>query len=282
MFGLRRWRHAGALAALIATQAPGDINLEWRPATLVVEPGQIARLALYAVSDSTESQSLSAMDVVFAWDPRFVNLLGLDSTGGPRLLYSGFPDDPYYLNERFPPQDGDGIYTSFAYFGEPVDALPEGTLITTFLFAAEAETPETTLTILDQAGTPPGHTVVYAGDEPNKDVTGTLGSARITIGQPVCPLIAEHTATYHPRRELIECCVELTPEAGKRWTATVELVGPLGRETRRLSMTRRRRRCVKFASQGSGAYAAAVLSVTDADGQVWCEGRFESVSLSVP
>lgn len=264
---------------LLAWRAQADVNLEWRPARLTVEPGQTVRLALYAVSDSTEDQTLSAMDVVFAWDPRHLSLLGLDGTGGPHWLYAGFPDDPYQINERFPPQDGDGIYTAMAYFNEPVAATPKGTLITKFLFSAEKETVETSVQILEQAGDPPGRTVVYAGDEPNKDVTGTLGSAWVTIGGTDCPYLLDFSAAHHEVRQLIRACVTLAPDAERRWKVTVEMTGPEGTRQQTVSMTRRRRRCAEFGSQGPGLYVLSVVRVEDSMGELQCAGRFGTLEL---
>jgi hypothetical protein len=159
-----------------------DVNLEWRPASQTVFVGDTVDIGLYAVSDDPEvDQSMAAMDVIIAWDPVYMQLLGVDDTGGPGWLSSSFPSDPYGLNEVIPPQDGDGIYTALASLGEPVDATPQGTLVTTFRFDTLSETSVTVLEILESAGSPLGQTVVYSGDTPNWPVTGTLGSAGVTI-----------------------------------------------------------------------------------------------------
>lgn len=179
----------GSFAIFCAGSATrANINLEWRPESQTVQVGDTVNIGLYAVSDDPNTnQSIGAMDVIIAWDPEQMQLLGIDCTGEPGWLYSGFPDDPYGLNETIPPQDGDGIYTALAPLGNPVDATPEGTLVTTFQFEALSVTEATVLEILESAGSPPGHTVVYSGDTPNTDVTGTLGDAEVTIVCQLCP-----------------------------------------------------------------------------------------------
>lgn len=166
----------------------GDINLEWRPVDQTVLVDDVVHLGLYAVSDSGEDQLLSAVDLLFSWDPSDLELQGLDPAGGAGLLFSGFPGgDVYNLNEAVPPQDGDGYYLAFAPFVSAVAATPSGTLLTTFLFRALAETPSTQVLILETAGAPEGRTVVFDGSVPNTDVTGTLGSATVTIVSCLCP-----------------------------------------------------------------------------------------------
>ncbi len=176
------------VVAASATAVQANINLELRPATQTVAVGALVEIGLYAVSDDPEmDQLLAAMDVIIAWNPALLELSGIDDTGGPVLLFSGFAPDPYGLNEVIPPQDGDGIYSALAALGQPVPATPAGTLITTFQFSALATTSSTLVEILELAGDPEGHTVVLDGTVPNLDVTGTLGSAEVTIVCEVCP-----------------------------------------------------------------------------------------------
>jgi hypothetical protein len=170
--------------------APGQalINLEWRPMSQTTQVDDVVEIGLYAVSDDPETdQLMSAMDVIFAWDPVYLEFLGLDCTGCPPWLFSGFSNDPFGLNETIPPQDGDGLYTALAPLGVPVAATPGGTLVTTFQFRARAVTDETWVEILEEAGSPLGRTIVYDGTVPGLDVTGTLGSAQIVIVCQLCP-----------------------------------------------------------------------------------------------
>lgn len=180
-----RWMTAiaCALGAGLVAPARADVNLEWRPVHRVQCVGTTVEFGLYAVSDDPDHvQLMSAMDVIFQWDPARLELLGVDDTGACDWLFSGFLTDAYGLNEVLPPQDGDGMYTAFANLGEPVAATPAGTLVTTFRFTALSGTSLTTLEILESGGDPEGRTVVYDGTKPNNDITGTLGSATAELG----------------------------------------------------------------------------------------------------
>lgn len=174
------------LCALIighyATPGQALIDLEWRPMAQCTQVDDVVEIGLYAVSDDPEiDQLLSAMDVIFAWDPAYLELLGVEDPGYPNWIFSGFSDDPYGLNETIPPQDGDGMYTALGPLGVPIPATPGGTLVTTFQFRALQVVDETWVEILEEAGSPPGRTVVYDGTIPGKDVTGELGDARLGV-----------------------------------------------------------------------------------------------------
>ncbi len=178
---------AAIVAATVGEPLRGAINLELRPAlqsACLCEP--TVGVGLYAVSDDDGNQLLSAIDAILQWDPTKLDLLGVDATGGPPLLASGFPDDPFSLNESNPPQDGDGLYVAWANLGSTIAATPAGTLITTFMFFPVATTPGTPIDLLEAAGNPPGETIVYDGTVPNLDVTGKLAGAVIEI-LPCCP-----------------------------------------------------------------------------------------------
>ncbi len=165
-----------------AVPALANINLEFRPPSQNVVTGNTANIGLYAVSDDETDQLLMSAQVIIAWDPSFLQLLGIDHTGAVPLESSEFPaNDPFNLNEVVPPQDGDGLYVALAPLGDPVAATPEGTLLTTFQFLTLAETPQTAVDILECAGDPEGHTIVYDGTVPNLDVTGTLTGAIVVI-----------------------------------------------------------------------------------------------------
>lgn len=175
---------AVVLTLLLAATNPGQaaINLELRPVHQSVSLGSQVDLGLYAASDNEAGQLLSAADVILGWEPGYLDLLGNSNAGAVLLLASGFPaTDPYGLNESVPPQDGDGLYIAYAFGGQPVVATPAGTLLTTFQFQAVGLTSLTTVALLPAAGSPLGHTVVYDGTVPGLNVTGTLGSATVTI-----------------------------------------------------------------------------------------------------
>jgi hypothetical protein len=60
-------------------------------------------------------------------------------------------------------------------------------LLTTFRFAALQPTDSAVLDLLESAGSPVGHTVVWDGTTPETDVVGSLGSAEVTISCMECP-----------------------------------------------------------------------------------------------
>jgi len=171
-----------------APMAAADINLEWRPMSSTWQVGDLVEVGLYAVSDDPEAdQLLSAMDVIIAWEPAYLQLVGVACDTCPDWLFSGFQDDPYGLNEVIPPQDGDGLYTAWAQLGTPVAATPEGTLVTWFQFNAVSVIEATPLNILETAGSPLAQTIIYDGTVPGLDVTGTLGGASVEIVCQLCP-----------------------------------------------------------------------------------------------
>ena len=169
------------LAFLIALATPASalINLEWRPDTQTVLVGATVDIGLYAVSDDPEmDQYILAMDVILNWDPDSLELVGVDNNGPYDWLFSGFPvGDVDGLNDTF--ADGDALYTALGQLGAGAWATPDGLLVTTFQFTALAETPGTSLTIAEDAGSYT-HTAIWGS--PGLDVHGTLGTATVTIG----------------------------------------------------------------------------------------------------
>lgn len=180
------WTLIAALA--VPAVAPATINLEWRPETQIVLAGGIVDIGLYAVSDDPEmDQYILAMDIILNWDSDSLELVGVDNNGPYDWLFSGFPvGDVDGLNETF--LDGDALYTALGQLGAGAWATPEGLLVTTFQFSALAETPGTTLTIPEDAGSYT-HTAIWGS--PGVDVHGTLGSAMVTIVQPCSPTVGD-------------------------------------------------------------------------------------------
>jgi hypothetical protein len=71
---------------------------------------------------------------------------------------------------------------AWAILGEPVDATPEGVLVTTFQFQALGLTPGTLVDMLVSGGSPVGYTTVWGdGQQANYPVTGTLDNALVEI-----------------------------------------------------------------------------------------------------
>jgi hypothetical protein len=177
--------YAGLMACMVsaaASSALASIDVEFRPASQIVNVGDVVDVGVYLVSDSTINQTFSTADIVFEWDATYLDLLGFDSAGAVGLLSGGFTaGDVWGINEASPPQDGDGLFQGFAPLGSPIDAVPAGSLLTTFRFTALAETPATNVLLLTAAGSPSKGTTIFGGTGPNEDVTGNLSGAVIEI-----------------------------------------------------------------------------------------------------
>jgi hypothetical protein len=205
----RSWIYWFLLVCVCVAVSPAraNIDLEFRPQQQTVLVGEAVALGLYAVSDNDmTNQSFAAIQAIFQWDPGHLRLLGLDETGSVDLLSSGFTaNDPFGLNEVVPPQDGDGLYLALAFLGDPIDATPQGTLITTFQFEALSLAEETLVGLLPTGGDPPGETIVFDGTVPNLDVTGELRGATVQIVIPVPSTLM-----------LLAVCGWLTPAGHRR------------------------------------------------------------------
>ncbi len=186
-------RTTSFVLAMLASSswACADVVLEFRPESTVVSVGQVARVGLFATWDGQGyGQTISAVELIFAWDQPRLRLLGVDHAGGAPLLTSGFPSvGSGGLNETSPPADGNGLYRALAMLGAPVDAM-EGVLLTTFVFQAWSPASAAELNMLTSAGAPVVHTRVYDGLVPNADATGELIGTQIRIvpapGAGVC------------------------------------------------------------------------------------------------
>ncbi|MCL4222370.1 MAG: hypothetical protein KJZ65_13480 [Phycisphaerales bacterium] len=188
-----------------STWASADVTLEFRPEAAVVPVGQSARVGLYATWDGhAYGRTISAVELVFAWDQPRLRLLGLDPAGAVPLLTSGFPSvGSGGLNETSPPADGNGLYRALAMLGMPIDTT-EGALLTTFVFRAWSPAGEAPVSMLISAGSPVVHTRVYDGVVPNADATGALIGTSICIvpapGVGVCLLLPGLLLMGGPRR----------------------------------------------------------------------------------
>lgn len=190
---------AAGLTFTLANSVDAAINLELRPLNSIVMVGQTVNVGLYAVSDSAVTQTLAATEAILGWNTGFVQLITADQTGATPWLTSGFLPDGSGLNTSI--LDGDALWIGLAPFSGPVNASPSGTLLSTFQFLALAPTPATPVTIPALGGTPTTSTIVYDGEIPNLDVTGTLSGATITILVPTPGVLAVlGLALVSPRR----------------------------------------------------------------------------------
>lgn len=168
--------HAGGVDPLI--------NLEFRPSFQSVNVGSVVSVGVYA-SSTFSTRTLSAYDLIFSWDPTFLQLTGLDNTGAVPMSMTAFLTSAQTggINESMPPADGSGMLTGFAIPGpaNAPNATTAGILLTTLKFNALALTPSTPLTILTSAGTPTKFSMVVDGQQPNLDITGSFSNAAVEI-----------------------------------------------------------------------------------------------------
>ena len=179
-----RIRFAAVVLLMIAPAVRGDlVNLEFRPGSQTVSVGNIFSVGLYAVSNS--NQSVGSIDAILVWDASLIKLTGHTDNGPYPWLSSSFPNDCGLdgLNapcSGLPANDGDALYRAFRNFSTPALATPAGLLVTSFQFQALAPTPSTTLSIPPMRGQFT-RSYVVDGDVAGLEITGTLGSATITI-----------------------------------------------------------------------------------------------------
>lgn len=164
-------------ALLLCGPALADINLDWRLDSPAVCSMREFALGLYAVSDSAENQTISAIDVIVEWDPVYVELLGVNNNGPYDWLSSGFPDDSNLDGLNVNMTDGTVFYQALAAFGQgnAAEATPDGLLVTTFQFRAILGEVVNYVEMLPDIGTY-SHTRVFSGEVPGLIVTGTIDS----------------------------------------------------------------------------------------------------------
>lgn len=124
----------GALAVLVpvaAAQAPVDVSLRTTTCSAV---GGTVRINVYATSQSALGSSVGALDVILAWNPAELELLGNDDTFATYAWFvSGFLPDPDSINASL--LDGDAIYTALARPTAAAVAPPApGMIVTSLLF----------------------------------------------------------------------------------------------------------------------------------------------------
>lgn len=178
------WRSIVASVVLFISGAgaahAGDlIDLVWQPDQRVVAVDQEFEIQLVARSQTNEDAQMSALQVIFEWDPNCLEFIGIDNGGAAAFWLSGLLADPYGLNEAMPPADGDALFAATAYPGGTVAATPEGMLVTTLQFRALTLNPATAVQIVETAGDPPGET--YVANAIGIYVTGMLGAAEIVV-----------------------------------------------------------------------------------------------------
>ncbi len=152
------------------------VNPELRP--VQEEPYLVddtVEIELHVVSDTGTDQPISAISVIFTWDPSRLELQGNVDNGPYPWLMSGFPDDSGLdgLNDTF--LDGNALYEALVLPAPnpPAVATSDGLLVSTFQFLALA-TGTVQIEMIDAFGQSTMTTVVD-GETFGLDITGTLG-----------------------------------------------------------------------------------------------------------
>ncbi len=160
--------------------ARASVDLVWGSHAAIVRVGDTVNLGLYAVADNPEGHLVSAMDVLVATTPQYLMYTGLTSVGAPySWLQSGLlVNAPDQVNQNL--YDGLVMYTAWARLGQPADVDQQGLLVVTFQFTAEAAVNETVVSIPASYGQY-SKSVVYDGVQPNHNITGVRGTARLMI-----------------------------------------------------------------------------------------------------
>ena len=183
--------HAAAVALAVgATMAlpsmsSADVDVILHPLDEAVTVYGVLEVQVIIASDSKRTEFVAAAEIILAWDPEKLQLLGNHEDGAVDLLTSTFPTaHPSGLNESNPPQDGIGMFMAWAPLGNPAAVPPSGVLLTTLEFAAIEPTGETQIAIVPFVGdpdTPDAATIIFDGLVPNFNITGTLTGANVAI-----------------------------------------------------------------------------------------------------
>jgi hypothetical protein len=145
------------------------------------------------VSDNETDQIVRGVQVILLWDSSYLSLADLEHNGPYTWQFSAFFDDspadglnadcgPAVFCDPYtglPYNDGNAYYQAGASFYEDAYATPEGLLVVSFVFDALAYTPATEVSIPGAFGE--YTTTQVFGEEPGEEVTGTLGSAPVTV-----------------------------------------------------------------------------------------------------
>lgn len=168
--------------------AQDEINLELRLDSFV---GSSVEIGLYAVpTDGLSGHTMIGADVVFTWDPTFLQFDGIDCSSPPAFPWLTCTLPSVCPNESIPPADGDGFFLANTFL-PPANPPPLGLLVVTFLFTAQGNTCGTQVSIIESAlgCIPPTDTAVWDGDIPNFPIQNLLGTISIAIVDPPCPIV---------------------------------------------------------------------------------------------
>lgn len=176
------------LVLCLFASAGAAVNLSLLPAMQTGYMGHPMLFNLYAFSDSSENQPISAIDVILNWDPVYLGGLtegDLPAVWGEDGVGGFFLDAPDNINYS----DSNAMYSLSAGPGETVLASPTGTLCATFAFNPLSLTPGSVVSLLSSYGLS-ATTNVFSGVTPGESVTGSLTGASFRIVPEPTGLVA--------------------------------------------------------------------------------------------
>jgi len=186
---------AAVLPTTVASAQDAVIDIELIGPTGTVGIGETIDVKVVLRRSGLDSllpagHSFMALDLIFGWDPKHVELMGLSQAGAVTLMASYFPSvaaDYTGINEANPPKDGDCLYYALAPIGTSVPVTEAGVLVTTFKFKVVGEFVDTFVDVIPQLTVDfTANTVVYDGVVPALPVTGAFTSA-VIHQLPPCP-----------------------------------------------------------------------------------------------
>jgi hypothetical protein len=160
------------------------VTMDFTPDDQTVCVGDIVEIDLIFSSEGPDPQPFDATDAILCWDTAFLQLIGNDdSDAGATWFISGFLPDVDGVNDDL--TDGEAIYTALASPGTTVTAplAPDTLVVTTFQFAALAETTLTELELRATIGVFGQSRVLLVGG----NITGTLGGPAGVSELQSCP-----------------------------------------------------------------------------------------------
>jgi hypothetical protein len=163
--------------------AHGAVHLTLMERQDPVRVGHVLTVDILMMNDLATSQDVATLDVVLAWDPNELQLLGVGADGAPWLT-SGFLNDPDGLNDTF--TDGDAFFNAIASPSAPVVIPAQATILARSLeFEALRPTALSEIAILAQAGQF-AETRVFEPEPPQSNVLGSFSSTQVEIVCSLC------------------------------------------------------------------------------------------------
>ncbi len=173
------------------------VDLELRAAPSPVITGDTLRVALLAKSSDGTAQPFAGLDVVLAWDPDVLALVGVDQVGAFAWSLSYFPNDSSLdgLNADCSPtefcasysgvpfNDGLAAYQAVVLFADEIPvATGDGVVVTTFVFDVLAPAALSKVSSEREAGLFSFSRVVSFVEGGFVEVTGELRSTLVSVG----------------------------------------------------------------------------------------------------